>query len=91
MPYIKAPARAVIDRQGKPVTPGELNYAITRLVLDYLEANGGVSYTNINAVMGAFASAQAEFYRRVAVPYEDAKAKANGDLPWPRAQSNDII
>lgn len=91
MPYIKQPARAVIDRRGKPVTAGELNYAISRLVLDYCEANGPLSYDLINSVMGVFASAQAEFYRRVAIPYEDAKITENGDLPWPRPHQSPTI
>lgn len=31
-------------------------------------------------VMGAFRCAQQEFYRRVAVPYEDSKIAENGDV-----------
>jgi hypothetical protein len=58
---------------------GELNYAITRVALAYL-ADHGLSYSTINDIMGAFSGAQAEFYRRVAVPYENKKIAANGDV-----------
>ena len=45
----------------------------------YLEDHG-LSYTTIAECMGALSCAQAEFYRRVAVPYEDQKIKAAGDV-----------
>lgn len=61
------------------MTPGELNFLLTEVALEYVRSKG-LNYTAINDVMGAFASAQAEFYRRVAVPYEDAKIRENGDV-----------
>ncbi len=60
-------------------TPGELNYAITSLLIHYIDRKG-LNYTFINDCMGALASAGKEFYRRVAVPYERHKIKLNGDV-----------
>ena len=38
------------------------------------------SYSVINEAVGAIESAKMEFYRRVAAPYEDKKAIANGEV-----------
>ena len=80
MPYIAADARARIDGGGKPQTAGELNYAITRLVDDYVIAKGGVRYAHLNEVVGALECAKLELYRRVAAPYEDQKIAEAGDV-----------
>jgi hypothetical protein len=60
-------------------TPGDLNYAITQLVNQYMFAKGR-SYATINDIIGALEGAKLEFYRRVAVPYENAKIELNGDV-----------
>ena len=60
-------------------TPGDLNYFITQLLIAYLDGKG-MSYTHINDCMGALSGASQEFYRRVAVPFEDGKALDNGDV-----------
>lgn len=73
MPYINADDRARLDKGGKPETAGELNYAITRLVDDYLIRKGGIRYAHLNEVIGALECAKLELYRRVAAPYEDKK------------------
>jgi hypothetical protein len=39
-----------------------------------------LSYQSINDVTGALVNAQAEFYRRVAVPFEHLKMSTNGDV-----------
>lgn len=59
--------------------PGTLNFMITVLLTQYVKVNG-LSYATINEVMGVMSSAQAEFYRRVAVPYETQKIADNGDV-----------
>lgn len=94
MPYIKKERRdefhydfrAPYDFDGHaeetPETPknaGELNYLITLLCKGYLFEHG-LSYANINSVMGALECAKLEFYRRIVVPYEDKKIKENGDV-----------
>lgn len=59
--------------------PGELNYAITEMVIDYINRKG-VSYTNMNEVVGVLECAKMELYRRMAAPYEDIKIEENGDV-----------
>lgn len=67
-----------------PIEPGELNFLITTMCLRYLKRptnkGGRYTYRDINEVMGALECAKQEFYRRVAVPYEDQKIKENGDV-----------
>lgn len=83
MPYIKnedsARNKLKPNSYLAPMEPGELNYQITMLVQQYLD-EVGLSYTSINDVVGALEGAKLEFYRRVAVPYEDKKIKENGDV-----------
>ncbi len=62
-----------------PKTPGELNYLFSWLAGDYMESQG-LSYQTINDIIGALEGAKSEFYRRVAVPYENAKLAENGDV-----------
>lgn len=75
MPYIK-----LMDRNEfvSPSTPGQLNYHITMLIKAYWEETG--DYQGINDIIGALEGAKMEFYRRVAVPYEDKKRETNGDV-----------
>ncbi len=80
MPYIDDAARARLDDGAFPETPGELNYAITRLVDQYLRRKGGIRYAHLNEVMGVMECAKLELYRRVAVPYEDRKLSEAGDV-----------
>lgn len=80
MPYISDHARRLeLDQFMDPEDPGELNYSITRLMLRYLE-NNGKSYMTLNEIVGALECAKQEFYRRLAVPYEDTKIAENGDV-----------
>lgn len=62
---------------------GELNYAISQLLIQYILAHR-LSYSTINDCLGALEGAKQEFYRRVAVPYEEKKIAENGDLGWPK-------
>ena len=79
MPYIPQERRA--EAANAPTNAGELNYAITRLVRDYLHRLVlPFNYQDINDVLGALEGAKAEFYRRVAQPYEDGKCATNGDV-----------
>lgn len=79
MPYIKQYRRDQLDAGATAETSGELNYDLTMLCKDYLEEYG-TNYRTINDIMGALTGAQAEFYRRVAAPYEDTKIAENGDV-----------
>ena len=78
MPYITKKERE-LRQSGNILTQGELNYRITSLCIQYLETNG-LHYSVINEVVGALECAKLEFYRRVAIPYEDKKIKENGDI-----------
>lgn len=79
MPYIKDDDRSRIKHCCPPMSPGELNYCITRLVDNYIQ-RFGLSYANINAAVGALECAKLELYRRIAAPYEDAKRAENGEV-----------
>lgn len=84
MPYIKQADRT--EASIAPNTAGELNYAITMLVVEYVAARirarglPEANYNLHNEIMGVFASAQAEYYRRCVAPYEDRKRVENGDV-----------
>ncbi len=80
MPYITIAARAELDGGRKPANAGELNYAITRLVDQYLVDRGGLRYAWLNEVIGALECAKLELYRRLAAPYEDHKLAETGDV-----------
>lgn len=89
MPYIKPEKREklnlIIDQaDGIIDTEGELNYLLTGIVLGWVKHKsriaGKFSYEIGNAAMGVLESAKLEFYRRLMVPYEDSKIKANGDV-----------
>jgi len=58
---------------------GELNFILTRILNRYIEQKG-LSYSIINDLVGALEGCKLEFYRRVAVPYEDQKIIDNGDV-----------
>jgi hypothetical protein len=78
MPYIDKNLRARFNsRADVPRNAGELNYVITKTIMEYCSTGG---YQEINDVLGALEGAKLEFYRRVAVPYEDQKIKDNGDV-----------
>lgn len=79
MPYLDQAVRASLDEGRKATKGGELNYQISKLLNDFM-AMKGLSYSTVNEAMGAIGCAQAEFYARVARPYEDKKAMSNGDV-----------
>ena len=82
MPYITKKRREELDSfliQVPMVTSGELNYKVTKLILEYLTTNG-IRYQTFNDIIGALESAKAEFQRRVIAPYEDKKIIENGDV-----------
>lgn len=58
-------------------TPGELNYKLTELCIEYLDTP---SYQDYNDVIGALEACKLEFYRRLVSPYEDKKIEENGDV-----------
>jgi len=60
---------------------GLLNYTCTRLALAVVRHRfGRLRYWLIAALSGVFQNIATEFYRRVAVPYEDLKMRESGDV-----------
>lgn len=85
MPYVKPEERKRILEGGKPESAGELNYAITVLIREYLRekahyANDPLHYEDYNEVIGVLESCKIELYRRVIARYEDEKIEENGDV-----------
>lgn len=81
MPYIHQDDRLLLELNGNAssTTPGELNYVITNVCIEYMNTKGK-NYQTVNDIVGALEGAKLEFYRRVAAPYEDMKIKQNGDV-----------
>ncbi len=85
MPYIRQTKRdefwSIRDKGHNPPTTngGELNYELTLKCIKHLKVNG-LSYETINQIVGALENVKAEFYRRVAVPYENTKIIENDDV-----------
>lgn len=81
MPYLSQRQREELEAEGwMPETPGELNYVITRFVLDYWHRKHDKNYQLLNDIIGAMESAKLEFYARIVRPYEDLKRSQNGDV-----------
>lgn len=82
MPYITKEERLVLDHQIEPLagvikSAGQLNYAITKLVLAYIAP---ISYDKIASVTGVLTNVKDELVRRIFGRYEDHKAALNGDI-----------
>jgi hypothetical protein len=75
MPYITQTKRDMIGSFERihPADPGELNYAITTLVHQYMkdQESGGRrhGYTLYNEVLGVLEAAKLELYRRHIAPF----------------------
>ena len=82
MPYLREQqAREDMDAGNvrPPADGAELNYAICRLVDQFLVAHG-VTYAHLAEVDAALSLSQHEFRRRIVAPYEDDKCQENGDV-----------
>ncbi len=83
MPYIRTEDRLKFEDTIKnlpPIdAPGELNYLITMICLEYAKQHG-VSYSTYNSIIGVLECAKMEFYRQEIAPYEILKIKENGPL-----------
>jgi len=62
-----------------PITPGELNYVITKTALKYLDVLGE-SYQAYCDILGTLEAIKHELYRRKIATYENKKIKSNGDV-----------
>lgn len=79
MPYIPFEDRKPVLHVRGPLASGELNFKLTNVIVEYMRVKG-LNYQTINDIMGALEGAKMEFYRRVAVPYEQKKISENGDV-----------
>lgn len=83
MPYIKKARRYELTPlvADDLLNSGELNYVITKICNDYIGDHGNkLSYALVNDIIGTLECVKQEFYRRIAVPYEDNKIAENGDV-----------
>lgn len=91
MPYVnelirrqvKAPLEGLIEyvhAQEPSQQDGTLNYIISELVSRSIKPSSGWRYHLIHRAYGVFQAAGAEFYRRIAAPYEDKAIENNGDI-----------
>lgn len=80
MPYIKQEKRTeLLQGYCFAENPGELNFVLTLLCLEYFN-NKGKSYQTYNDIIGALECCKLEMYRRSVAPYEELKIAENGDL-----------
>lgn len=79
MPYIDKPNRQEIDDGLRgPVTAGELSYVITKAVRRWTGPRP--DFAVLATAVGVLLLTLLEFIRRVVFPYEDRKARENGDV-----------
>jgi hypothetical protein len=81
MPYITQKDRENTEDfpELTPLNPGELNFLLTKVCLEYLSTKLE-HYGAYNDVVGALECCKLEFYRRKIEQYEDRKIKENGDV-----------
>ena len=77
MPYIKGEDKKDVRVNG-PSTAGELNFALSQNVNDFLQTSQ-FNYQAFNDVIGALENLKFEIQRRFLAPYEDKKIEENGD------------
>lgn len=85
MPYVSKDRRRHLDRKLENFfisDVGSMNYVLTKLINNYCHINN-LSYRTINDIIGVLECVKQEFYRRVAVEFENKKVKENGDIEWP--------
>ena len=87
MPYITQEQRDRIDfeidalskKLVRETNIGEYNYAITKLLHNYIK-EVGLKYRHLNNVVGVLECAKAEFIRTVVSPYEQNKLNQNNSV-----------
>ena len=79
MPYVDSETRLRLSYGGAAHNPGELNYLVTQIIMQYIKSEG-LRYQTINDIVGALEGAKLEFTRRITIPYEQKKCAVNGDV-----------
>ncbi len=89
MPYITAKERndiGILTELPNLETPGQLNYFLTTVIVEYLEEKRfkpdlqDNNYADYNEVIGVLECIKQEFYRRMVIPYENKKMEEHGDV-----------
>lgn len=71
---------------------GLLHYTCTRLALQVVRQQfGPMRYWLIALITGTFKNIADEFYRRVAVPYENRQLASSGDVDLYREYAQEIV
>lgn len=63
------------------LSPGELNFAITALIHEYVNDHD-FNYATLSAALSQARCAADEFYRTVVGPYEDKKRAEHGNISY---------
>jgi hypothetical protein len=84
MPYTSGGETAREEAAARPTDVGELTYAITELMVAYVDRAGGKDYALLRETQGAAEAAALEFWWRVVRPYEDLKREFNLPDPYER-------
>ena len=61
-------------------TEGNINYAVTRLLMLVYGDKNSTRYSEINSAIGLLECIKQEYYRQVAAPYENQKEFENGPV-----------
>jgi hypothetical protein len=84
MPYTLEAERLQEEELRKVATSlmhqGQLTWAISVLMDEYVLSGGIVSYSTLSRARAAAQDAADEWYRSVMAPYEDKKRAENGDV-----------
>jgi hypothetical protein len=80
MPYVPPSVRQELDSGRKPASCGELNYVITKLLIEYMHENPLSGYGTFNSAVGVLEMVKFELYRRMVAPYEDRKVLEHGEV-----------
>jgi len=84
MPYTKPEDRTVRELISELINhikvKGDLNYTVCEIVGQLCLRDGGIGYTSTSNWIDAVHGAERELTRRLLGPYEDLKAKQNGDV-----------
>jgi hypothetical protein len=74
-------ALSIKDGESETAYAGLLNYTCTRLAMAIIDLRfGKIRYGTLATVTGVFKNIADEFYRRIAVPYEDKQIRKSGDV-----------
>lgn len=86
MPYIRQIPRTIIEDclsddslNWVPSNAGDLNFVVSTFIANYLRVNG-LTYANVNEMVGALECAKMELNRVIIGPYEDLKIAENGPV-----------